>query len=167
MIQRGWAGLIVLAMLGLGWSLVRGDSDPPRRKKDDQQAALMRAKLASSQKIVEGLVSKDFDEITRGAEELLKICKAEEWEDHSDAVFAHHRKELMRQSEKMINAAARENLDGAAYSYIHALTTCISCHDYCRDVLKIADNTPTLKVVPIPTTAEDDDMPPPARTVRR
>ena len=73
----------------------------------------------------------------------------------------------MRQSEKIMNAAARENLDGAAYSYIHALTTCISCHDYCRDVLKIADNTPALRVVPIPTTAEDDDTPVPARTVRR
>ncbi len=166
MIHRGWSGLIVLAVLALGWSFVRGDSDPPRRKKDDQQAALMRAKVASSQKIVEGLVSKNFDEITNGAEELLKICKATEWEAHSDSVYAHHRKELMRQSEKMINAAARENLDGAAYSYIHALTTCISCHDYCRDILKIADNTGS-KVVPIPTTAEDDDMPRPARTVRR
>ena len=166
MIHRGWSGLIVLAVLALGWSFVRGDSDPPRRKKDDQQAALMRAKLASSQKIGEGLVSKDFGEITNGAEELRKICRATEWEAHSDSVYAHHRKELIRQSEKMIGAAARENPDGAAYSYVHALTTCISCHDYCRDVLKIASNTSS-KVVPIPTTTEDDDMPLPARTVRR
>ena len=167
MIHRVWVSLIVLSTLGLGWSFVGGASDAPRRKKDDQQAALMRAKLASSQKIVEGLVSKNFDDIKRGAEELLKICKATEWEAHPDEAYTHHRKELMRQSEKMINAAARENLDGAAYSYIHALTTCISCHDYCRDVLKIADNTSTLKVVPIPTTIDDDDMPLPARTVRR
>ena len=165
MIHRGWASLIVLAILGLGWSFAQGDS--PRRKKDDQQAALMRAKLASSQKIVEGLVSKDFAVISHGAGELLKICKAEEWETHSDEAYAHHRKQLMMQSEKMISAAARENLDGAAYAYTNLLTTCISCHDHCRDVLKIAERTPTLKVVPIPTTAEDDDMPIPTRAVRR
>jgi len=167
MVSRGFAGLVVLAVLGLGWTLVRGDSEAPERKKDDQQAALMRAKLASSQKIVEGLVSKDFDDITHGAEELLKICKATEWKNHSDEVYSHHRKELMRQTEKIMNAAARENLDGAAYSYIHALTTCISCHDYCRDILKIAENRSKFKVIPIPTTDEDDDMPIPARAVRR
>ena len=166
MIHRGWASLFVLAILGLGWSFAQGDSDSPRRKKDDQQAALMRAKLASSNKIVEGLVSKDFASISHGAEELLKICKGEEWETHSDEAYTHHRKQLMMQSEKVKSAAARENLDGATFAYMYLLTTCISCHDHCRDVLKIAE-TRTLKVVPIPTTAEDEDMPIPARAVRR
>lgn len=156
--------LSTVILMGFGWTFVRGDSKATPRKLDDQQAAMMRAKLASTQRIVDGLVSKDFDDITKGAEELLKICKANEWKAHSDEVYSHHRRELMKQAEKIINAAAKDNLDGAAYSYIHALTTCISCHDYCRDVLKIADSNPS-KVVPIPTT--DDDMPPPARTVRR
>lgn len=163
--RLGLAGLCGAMLLCLGWTWVRGEADPPARRKDDQQAALMRAKLASTQRIVDGLVSKDFEDITRGAEELIKICKATEWEAHSDSVYAHHRKELMRQSEKMLNAAARENLDGAAYSYIHALTTCIGCHDYCRDVLKIAGDPPS-RVVPIPTTVEED-MPLRDRPVRR
>lgn len=165
MSRYGMAGLACAMMLGLGWSLVRGGVDAPPRRKDDQQAALMRAKLASTQRIVDGLVSKDFDDISKGAEELMRICKATEWEAHSDSVYAHHRKELMRQAEKMVNSASRENLDGAAYSYIHALTTCIGCHDYCRDVLKIA-NGDASRVVPIPTTVEDD-TPLKDRPVRR
>ncbi len=165
MVSRVWISVLVLASIGLGWSIVQGDSESPRRD-DEQQAALMRAKLASTHRIVEGLVTKDFDDISRGAEELMKICKATEWRTHSDEVYAHHRKELMRQAEKMTRAAAKENLDGAAYSYIHALTTCIGCHDYCRDVLKIADNDSPMKVVPIPTTF-DEESSPTSRTVRR
>lgn len=171
MVHRGWAaGVVVLGLglvMGLNWAFAQGDSDKTRQKKDVQQAALMRAKLASSQKVVEGLVSKDFDIITRGAEEMLKICKATEWEAHEDEAYSHHRKELMKQSERIIKAAARENLDGAAYSYIHALTTCITCHEYCRDVLKIADSPSSLKVIQIPTTVENDDMPTSPRPISR
>jgi hypothetical protein len=166
MIRRVWTSLILLIALGLGWSFVQGESDSSRKKKGNHESALMRAKLASSQMIVEGLVNKDFKGITRGAEELLRICYSEEWEAHPDEILSHHRKELIRQAEKIVNAADRENLDGAAYSYIHALTTCISCHDHCRDVLKITDGHRALKVVPIPTTAEDDDKPLPGKTTR-
>lgn len=152
--RSGMAGLVLAIGLGFGWTYVQGQAEAPKHD-EEQQAALMRAKLASTQRVVEGLVSKDFTDIAKGAEELIKICKATEWEAHSDTMYAHHRKELIRQAEKMAHAAARENVEGAAYAYIHALTTCISCHDYCRDVLKIADDRP-MRVVPIPTTVDDD-----------
>lgn len=154
MVRRVSVTLLGATSLLLGWAFVHGYSDTPNVQSDVKQSALMRAKLASTQRIVGGLVSKDFGDIAKGAEELIKICKAEEWESHQDNVYEHHRKELMLQAEKMIAAAARENLDGAAYSYIHSLTTCISCHEYCRDVLKIADSDDSNRIVPIPTTDE-------------
>lgn len=143
-----------IAAVWAGWSWVQGEPAVPNVQSDVKQSALMRAKLASTQRIVDGLVSKDFGDITKGAEELIKICKAEDWKSHEDEAYRHHRRELTLQAEKMVSAAARENLDGAAYSYIHALTTCISCHDYCRDVLKIASDEDTNQLVPIPTTDE-------------
>jgi len=151
-------GTLILSALGLsalGWAILHAAADVPNVQNDVQQSALMRAKLASTQRIVDGLVSKDFGDITKGAEELIKICKATEWQAHEDEIYRHHRRELTLQAEKIIAASARENLDGAAYSYIHALTTCISCHDYCRDVLKIAHDEPGNQIVPIPTTDED------------
>lgn len=148
--------LLSLSALSLGWAMVQSDSarensKVPNTLDDGPQAVLMRAKLASTQRIVDGLVSKDFGDIAKGAQELIKICKADEWRSHQDEIYGHYRRELTRQAEKMANAARLENLDGAAYSYIHALTTCIACHDHCRDVLKIAQDGP---VVPIPTTDE-------------
>lgn len=151
MVRTSACCLALVTCLWAGWSWVYGQ---PNVQKDVRQSALMRAKLASTQRIVDGLVSKDFADITKGAEELIKICKAEDWKSHEDEAYRHHRRELTLQAEKMITAAERENLDGAAYSYIHALTTCISCHDHCRDVLKIARDDDANRIVPIPTTDE-------------
>lgn len=150
--HRAGMGLILLVLVGAAWSFVQGDTKPSATERHEQQGALMRTKLASSQKITAGLVTKDFSEIRSGAEELRKVCAATEWASHSDQVYAHHRKELMLQAGRMIDAAEEKNLDGATYSYVHALTTCISCHAYCRDVLKIADRVPTTRVIPIPTS---------------
>ena len=113
--HRVWKSLLLIAVIGIGWSLAAGDTKPPQKIGNAQQAALMRAKLASTQKIVEGLVSKDFEAIRDGADEIRKICIATEWASHADQIYAHHRKELMRQAEKIIDAARDEHLDGTTY----------------------------------------------------
>jgi hypothetical protein len=157
---KRWGMGAVAVMLFAGAWLTAGAQQrvTPKPNQDDKLAALMLAKLASSQKIVNGLVSEDFAEIRRGAEGLNRICDATGWAGHTDQIYGHHRTELRRQSEKLIKLADDRNLDGAAFTYMHSLTTCISCHQYCRDVLKIADNLGTgLKVVPIPVT-EDEPM---------
>ena len=119
---------------------------------DEQQAALMLAKLASCQKITNGLVTKDFKQIHSGANALSQICVATEWASHSDPVYSHHRLELQKQAQKLAKMAEEKNLDGATYAYMHSLNTCINCHDYCRDVLSIVDDSEVkLKVVPIPS----------------
>lgn len=118
----------------------------------DQQAALMLAKLASCQKITNGLVTKNFKEIHSGANTLNQICIATDWASHDDAVYAHHRLELRKQAQKLAKMAEEKNLDGASYAYMHSLNTCINCHEYCRDVLSIVDDSEVkLKVVPIPS----------------
>ncbi len=147
---RRWAGVAGCILLASGGLYAAGDRGTPSPIHDEQQAALMLAKLASSQKITAGLVTKDFEQIRRGAGELSRICDATEWAARSDQIYAHHRTELRRQTQKLMKMADERNLDGAAFTYMHALTTCISCHEYCRDVLKIADDHEPLQVVPIP-----------------
>lgn len=138
--------------------MASGENSKTEPDQDEQQAALMLAKLACSQKITNGLVTKDFEEIQRGATELDRICNATAWASHSDPIYAHHRTELRRQSQKLAKMAHEENLDGAAFTYMQSLTTCISCHEYCRDVLRIADESKiNLKAVPIPTNTSETD----------
>lgn len=122
----------------------------------DPLAGLMLAKLASTQKIVAGLVSKDFGQIKAGGEDLARICDAIEWPINADDVYTQHRMELRRQADKFISMAQERNLDGAAFTYMHSVATCINCHQHCRDVLRIAEiPNRTSRVIPIP--AVDDD----------
>jgi len=140
----------LLSLLALG-------QQPPAQQvhSPEELAGLMRAKLASSQKVVEGLMAKDFDLIRRGGVEMSKVCDATQWHASDDQVYAHYRGELRRTAKRLILLAEEKNLDGAAYTYMHSLTTCISCHDYCRDVLHLASQGPALKVAPIPVTDEE------------
>ncbi|MFN0051506.1 MAG: hypothetical protein ACKV0T_04900 [Planctomycetales bacterium] len=159
-------GLLLLTVAGLGWSIVHAQTKTPAKPQRLPEGALMRAKVASSHKIMDGLVAKNFPEIRGGAEELGQICRGTEWQAHSDPVYAHHRSELIRQSNKLIDSADQANLDAATFAYINALTTCINCHDHCRDVLKIADVKPTAKIIQIPTT-DSDDVPTGKKVERR
>src|SRR5262245_32686422 len=129
-------------------------------------SGLMRAKLASSQKVVEGLMAADFELIHKGALDMSKICDATNWHASDDQVYAHYRAELKRTAKKLMLQVEDKNLDAASYTYMHSLTTCISCHEYSRDVLHIASRNADLKVVPIPTTEEGESSNR-SRTLRR
>jgi hypothetical protein len=122
----------------------------------EQLAGLMRAKLSSSQCVVEGLMAGDFSLIRKGGDDLIKVCDAEEWRTREDQVYAHYRGELRRSAIKLIKQADEKSLDGAAYTYMHSMTTCISCHEYCRNVLRVASAIPQSPVAPIPVTEQEN-----------
>ncbi len=44
------------------------------------------------------------------------------------------------------------NLEGAAFVYVQAVSTCIACHEHCRDVLRIAQIPNANGVISIPTS---------------
>lgn len=159
----GVLGLLSTSLAMLAW----GQQPPaPPAHHPDELPGLMRAKLASSQKVVEGLMAKDFELIRKGAEEMGTVCDATEWRGSDDQVYAHYRAELRRAAKKLILLAEEKNLDGTAYTYMHSLTTCISCHEYSRDVLHIAARQHDFKVIPIPAT-EQEQIPDRTRALRR
>lgn len=140
----------------------------PGDQKERELSALMLAKLASSQLVTSGLVTQNFDEIKRGAEDLARICDATRWTSRGDQVYSHYRGDLRRQSNKLAKLASDKNLDGASFTYMHILTTCIACHQYSRDVLKIADQDgPFQKIQPIPVIEDRDTATSPEEKVRR
>lgn len=150
-------GLPCLLVLGL-FMWAEAQSSRPGMRPRETQTDLMQAKLTSSQKVLGGLVSKDFAQIRAGAQELNEICFSGAWVDNNDQVYRHHRTELHRLTQNLLLQAEKQNLEGAAFSYMHSLNVCISCHQYCRDVLRVstdslpsADNLPTPRLVPQPT----------------
>ena len=156
--MRSWQHATVMAVLSLGFAMIGFGQQTrlPLAKNREQLAALMRAKLSSSQRVVEGLMSGDFNLMRKGGEEMLKICDATEWPAREDQVYAHYRSDLRRGAIKLVKQANDRNLDGAAYTYMHTMTTCINCHEYCRNVLRVAATVPKSRVTPIPVTDVDE-----------
>ena len=149
--KRWFGGLMAVGLVAAvytGAVLWAQEPTPDAPRNPVNEAALMRAKLASSQKVLEGLVDENFDLIRDGAKELVKITEATQWHAEEDQVYAHYRADLRRTALKLVVLAEEKNLDGAAYTYMHSITTCISCHDYCRDVLHIADAELKLRATP-------------------
>lgn len=147
-------GIGLLATVGVAFAAGEPKGTPVSVEPQD---ALMRAKLASTQAVVEGLVEKDFAMINKAGVELLKMCNSGDWEANQDPTYADYREQLRRQSKKLIDQAGTRNLEGATYAYLGVLSTCVDCHSHCRDVLKIASDIPQLRAIPIPTTASSDD----------
>ncbi len=135
-----FVGCLPLIVLLVGTMVLRA-ADPPASKQGtiNETKVLMRAKLSSSQKVLEGLLAEDFTLIAQGAREMIKISEAAEWPRARDEVYEHYSSELRRQCNKLEDLAQKTNHEGASFTYLHITTTCINCHDYVRDALRIAD----------------------------
>jgi hypothetical protein len=99
----------------------------------DKVAAFMRAKLAHSQNVLEGLAVEDFDLIDRGANDLALASQASSWQVLQTADYARHSDEFRRSCNALRSAAKARNLDGAALAWMEVTMKCIQCHKYVRD----------------------------------
>jgi hypothetical protein len=141
----GMAATVTTLVTGAAWlSFAKANST----SQETNLPGLMLAKLASTQRVVTGLVSKDFTEIKRGANDLISICDASQWETHPDPVYGQYKAELRRNATRLSELADQQNLDGAAFGYFQTISTCVSCHSHCRDILRIAEAP--IQAVPIP-----------------
>ncbi|MBX3423167.1 MAG: hypothetical protein KF752_16540 [Pirellulaceae bacterium] len=149
--------MIAVGLLALGMTALAQQPTLTTREPADLSIA-MRAKLGASQRLVEGLTAGNFDLIRKGAEELKNICESQVWRPREDQVYSHYRGELHRAAIKLAELAEQQNLDGAAYTYMHTLTTCINCHQYSRDVLRVAAVQRNAAVISIPVTEAPTDV---------
>lgn len=98
----------------------------------------MHAKLRHSREIFAGLVLRDFGQIESGAVKMAHVALdtpgVEPGSHREDEVFAHMNLEFRRLAERLQEVAQDQNLEGAAYVNEKLNATCISCHQYLRDV---------------------------------
>lgn len=157
---RCWNGIGLAAGLALLPGLI--DPSPATAQQPAQPVAtvqsiageetvLMQAKLSSSKKLLEALLRRDFDSISRAARELKRISKATEWPRQRDEVYEHFAEEFQRQCNQLENQANQLNHDGIQFTYLSLTSTCIRCHDYIRDARRVAELPHPRNVRPIPS----------------
>lgn len=121
----------------------------PQRADDTE--LFMRAKLGSSQKVMEGLVTEDFALITAGASQMKKISEASHWPTTVDEVYQHYSFSFRKQCDKLVDQSNERNLQAAHYTYLQLSTTCIDCHSYVRGRFRVKNDERGGPVRLIPT----------------
>ncbi len=120
---------------------------------DDETPLFMRAKLASTQKVIEGLVTEDYFLVNKGAEEMHKLSQASHWPQSTDKVYEHYSESFRLQCKKLSEQSQKKDLQAAHYTFMHMTSTCIDCHNYVRRKFRVKKdaNNPTGPIQLIPT----------------
>ncbi|NIP86016.1 MAG: hypothetical protein GTO03_10815 [Planctomycetales bacterium] len=133
--------LMVLGGGALAWRAMGQEAAGKPRPLFDREdlRPLMRAKLASSQAVFEGLLTKDFAQIRKSADELVRITDVAAWQNIEDPEHKHYHAEFRRQIIRLRGLAEKANLEGASFMYMQSVSTCLSCHQHVRDVQKMVN----------------------------
>jgi len=121
--------ILTAALLALGIPVMNSHGD----EKSALQK-LMRKKLESAQKVLEGLSLNDFDLVAKQADELIQISKAAEWRVLKTPQYEMNSNDFRRAAETMIQQAKAKNTDGIALAYVDMTLSCVRCHKYVREV---------------------------------
>ncbi len=147
---RRWVSAVSCLAVCLSGAVWLG-ADPPANTIGDAPVSLMHSKLGNSQRVLEGLVRSDFEQIAQGARELKLISEAAEWPRPRDSVYEHFSAEFRRQCNQLEDLATKRNQQGATFTYLQMTTLCIGCHDHVRDSLRIAEKPGRGEVQLIPS----------------
>ena len=92
--------------------------------------AFMRGKLASNQKIVEGLTTKNYEMIADGANAVKALVKGQHWFVLDTPEYKRFSKDMELAATQLHDAAVDKNMDAAALRYFDLTLNCLDCHRY-------------------------------------
>jgi len=104
-----------------------------RGEEKDDLKALMKKKLESSQKILEGLTANNFEMVGKNAAELQRISKAVEFRILKTPQYELHSNQFGWTTETLEEMAKAKNADGAGLVYVELTLTCLKCHKHVRE----------------------------------
>lgn len=129
---RGRGSAVGAAVLTLG-GLAYVATVPAADDEADKVATFMRAKLAHSGDVLEGLALGDFDLIATGAQELSLASQDSNWNVLQTEDYVRQSMEFRRACDSLRRAAKDRNLDGAALAWMEVTMKCVQCHRSLRD----------------------------------
>jgi len=124
------AVLACLAILALCWPY-RGAA---QAQKEKASAMIMKEKLKTSQKLLEGIVLADFNKVISSSEDLIQFTKTEEWMFYKTPKYELHSNEFRRAAENVIAKAKLKSIDGVTLAYFELTMSCVRCHSYVREI---------------------------------
>lgn len=129
-----WGLLLQLATVLVLLGAPAGRAQQPESRRD-----FMRKKLEYSKNVLEGLSVEDFAMIAKNAKALKAMSEAAAWRDSmipNVKDYLPYTIDFQRQTDDLLQAAEKRNLDGASLAYIQTTLTCVRCHKYARFISK-------------------------------
>ncbi len=133
--------LLGIAMGAYALSVLNSQAAEPLTPQPATGEQFMRAKLATTSKVVEGLATEDFALIEEGAEEWLAICESASWKVRRNPMYMHYTADFQHMVAHLREMAKQQNIQGATFAYMHVTVSCMSCHQHVRGVVQIAPAT--------------------------
>lgn len=96
---------------------------------------IMEKKLALANEALAGVVTRDFDKISRNADQMLKLAKTE-WVQKDSPEYREQLKDFWIVVDGLKTAADEKNGDGATIAYVQMTLSCVKCHKYLRNTEK-------------------------------
>jgi hypothetical protein len=91
---------------------------------------VMRNKLDHSQKILEAIVTSNWQELDRHSRELARAAQDPAWSVLRMPEYVRHSGAFLRATANLIEAAKLRDLEAASLGFISLSTSCVSCHRY-------------------------------------
>jgi len=136
-------GLVITAALSYAPNstevLAAQENKKPDKKQEkenkDPLAKYMRQKLQASNQILEGLVTEDMQLVRKGATQLEKMSKEEQFMVLNDAIYRQFSLDFQRSVQQLQKDAEKSSVDAASLTWIKTTLNCIECHKYTKGML--------------------------------
>jgi hypothetical protein len=91
---------------------------------------IMRAKLEHSQKILEAVVTSNWQLLDRESRDMALVVQDPGWSSLVMPEYIRHRESFLRATNDLTEAAKLRDLESASLGLISLTTSCVSCHRY-------------------------------------
>jgi hypothetical protein len=116
---------LLLAVLLI--SLAAGPTPSAQTSRTKQ---IMRAKLDHSQKILEAVVTSDWQLLERESRDMALVVKDPAWTSLVMPEYIRHSEAFLRATNDLTEAAKLRDLESASLGLISLTASCVSCHRY-------------------------------------
>jgi len=127
--MKRWMTAGTIGLVSIAW-LASGGYGEPREALQD----FMRVKLKHSQKVLEGLVTEDFQAIAKSSQDMSLLTLAETWQVLETPQYVDFSRKFRNAADTLTDMAKRKNLEGATVAFNQVTIRCVDCHKYVRDV---------------------------------
>jgi len=126
-------GAVLGAVLMAGLAATVAPNDPKLTTRE-----VLRAKLDSSQKVLESIATENFVTLNVQAQKLVALSQAAGWSARPTPEYKQHTAEFRRHAEALQKAARAENVDAASLAWFQMTISCVNCHRHIRGVRTVS-----------------------------